>query len=91
MELKENNYYIIAGKRSSASWSSPYKIQVLEVTKTTYYLKNVDTDIKFRIDIEDFSNKYSIREKIDVDLTAFNELIKIMESETLEDFKDLFK
>jgi len=59
MKLKVSNTYIIS------SFNSPHKIKVLEITETTYYLHNLDSDTKYRIDKVDFENSNVITELVE--------------------------
>lgn len=43
------------------------KIEVLEITKTSMYLHNLDEDKKFRVDKDDFDCKCFVLETIDPD------------------------
>lgn len=73
------------------------KVKVLEITKTSLYLHNLDGDTKFRINKEDFDYTYMVLEEIDPN---FGELIhpimgnvsaSILDSLDIEETIDLFK
>jgi len=60
--MEQGKTYIVKQARSN----SPFiiKITVIEITKTTYYLKNNDTGINFRALITDFLYNHNICEEI---------------------------
>lgn len=58
--MKQNREYIVKDRNSDHR-----KIKVLEVTKETYYLHNLDADIKFRISKKKFEEGYVVVEELD--------------------------
>jgi len=54
MELKENNIYIFTQKNTS--YPTPWKGKILEITKTTIYVKNLDQNTKWRSTLEKFND-----------------------------------
>ncbi len=59
--MKQGNIYIV---REGYIYS-PFKIKILEVTDTTYYIHNLDNNSKWRITIADFQGKYRIIEEFE--------------------------
>jgi hypothetical protein len=53
MELKQNNIYIFTEKRTS--FPKPFKGKIIELTKTTIYIENLDSNIKYRKTLELFN------------------------------------
>ena len=49
-----------------------HKIKILEVTKTTYYIHNLDTNAKYRCGIKKFNSNYNVEE--DVLTKVFDEM-----------------
>lgn len=54
MELKEKNTYIFTQKNTS--YPTPFKGKILELTKTTIYIENLDLNTKWRSTLEKFNN-----------------------------------
>jgi len=51
--------YIVRDKQSIM------KVEVLEITKTSMYLNNLDGDKKFRVEKDDFECRYMVLEKVE--------------------------
>lgn len=60
--MNKDGIYIVQG--SNSCYSSPFKIRVLEVTDTTYYIHNLDADKKFRETKDQFSFRYKVVEDL---------------------------
>jgi len=60
MKLKQNSTYIF--KQKHTSYPTVFKGKVLELTNTTIYLKDLDSDIKYREILSTFNNKWEIIE-----------------------------
>jgi hypothetical protein len=54
MELKEKNIYIFTQKNTNHP--TPWKGEILEITKTSIYIKNLDQNLKHRYTLEKFNN-----------------------------------
>ena len=55
IEITVGNTYIFKGKNASNDF---VKYKILEITDTTYLVKNMDTGIEFRVGIVNFNNDY---------------------------------
>lgn len=80
--MNKDGIYIVQG--SSSCYSSPFKIKVLEVTDTTYYIHNLDVDKKFRETKDQFSFRYKVIETIsEVDINSFMDSVHSIHSEIM--------
>ena len=62
-DLKYNVDYII---KSRMGCVTPFRIKVLDVTKTSYLIQNIDSQgTPFRVLIDEFYDKYRVLEEID--------------------------
>jgi len=57
IEIIQGNTYIFKGKNASND-KTYIKYKILEITDTTYLIKNMDTDIILRVGIVDFNYDY---------------------------------
>jgi hypothetical protein len=63
IEVIENNTYIFKGRRIGDS-KNYSKCKILEVTDTTYLIKNIDTQSEFRCGIVDLFREYELVEHL---------------------------
>jgi len=63
MEIKEGKVYIFRGNRH-ANRHDFTKFKIIEITKDSYFINNMDADTKFRRGIEDFHFDYIAVEEI---------------------------
>lgn len=74
IEIREGSTYIFKGKKASNN-KTYYKFKILEVTDTTYLIKNIDAETEFRRGIVDFNYDYKPVEVIE---TNEQRLVKII-------------
>tara|TARA_R110002012_G_scaffold309161_1_gene516014 strand:- start:272 stop:520 length:249 start_codon:yes stop_codon:yes gene_type:complete len=67
--------YIFKGKKASNN-KTYNKLKILEVTDTTYWIKNVDSDTEYRRGIVDFNYDYKPVEVIETNEQRMDKLIK---------------
>ena len=88
---------VVGGIYIVRDMQSIMKVEVLEITKTSMYLNNLDGDKKFRVDKNDFDYKCFVLEEIDpsfgkiIDPIMGNVSASILDSLDLEETIDLFK
>lgn len=64
IEITKGSTYIFVGKKALNNRNYS-KFKILEVTETTYLIKNIDADVTFRSGIVDFNNDYKPVEVIE--------------------------
>jgi hypothetical protein len=80
MELKENNTYIL----KLISSETVFKVKILELTKTSIQVENLDNKIIFRLTLENFKNSYIILELIHDFNKSIEDAIKKMNKQPIE-------
>lgn len=75
IEITSGSTYIFKGKKASNS-KTYNKFKILEVTNTTYLIKNIDTGTEFRRGIVDFNYDYKPVEVIETNEQRMNKLIR---------------
>ncbi len=75
IEITEGSTYIFKGKKASND-TTFIKYKILEVTDTTYLIKNIDVDTEFRIGIVNFNYDYKPVEVIETYEQYVDNLIK---------------
>ena len=81
-EMVTGGIYIVRNNQSIM------KVEVLEITKTSIYLNNLDGDKKFRVDKDDFDYKYFVLEEVEPN---FNKRIDEFKSKTTSHYDDVNK
>lgn len=74
-EITAGSTYIFKGKKASNN-KTYNKFKILEVTDTTYLIKNIDAETEFRRGIVDFNYDYKPVEVIETNEQRLDKLIK---------------
>ena len=85
MELKQNNIYIFTQRNTS--FPTPFKGKILELTKTTIYIENLDLNTEWRETLEKFNNDFKPIELIYDFNKRFEDAIKEMNKQPSEFIK----
>jgi len=75
IEITAGSTYIFKGKKASND-KTYNKFKILEVTDTTYLIKNIDAETEFRRGIVDFNYDYKPVEVIETNKQRLDKLIK---------------
>lgn len=75
MEITAGSIYIFKGKKASND-KTYNKFKILEVTDTTYLIKNIDTETEFRCGKVEFNYDYKPVEVIETNEQRLDKLIK---------------
>jgi len=75
IEITVGSTYIFKGKKASND-KTYNKFKILEVTDTTYLIKNIDAETEFRRGIVDFNYDYKPVEVIETNKQRLDKLIK---------------
>ena len=75
IEITAGNTYIFKGKKAIND-KTYNKFKILEVTDTTYLIKNIDTETEFRRGIVDFNYDYTPVEVMETNEQRLDKLIK---------------
>lgn len=75
IEITAGGIYIFKGKKASNN-KTYNKFKILEVTDTTYLIKNIDAETEFRCGIVDFNYDYKPVEVIETNEQRVDKLIK---------------
>lgn len=78
IKITKGSTYIFVGKKAMTR-NEYSKFKILEVTDTTYLIKNIDADRSFRIGIVDFNYDYKPVEVISSFYFTFKKFKKFME------------
>lgn len=79
---------VVGGIYIVRDMQSIIKVEVLEITKTSMYLNNLDGDKKFRVDKNDFDYKCFVLEEIE---SNFGKFIEDFKSKTRFHYDDVNK